>query len=65
MAPADDSALTHLEGVYRHWLPTMGLYPLHVVLGGYAANLLPGDPVWINTVGGSGYGKTETMHVLD
>jgi hypothetical protein len=62
---ADDSTLEHLEDVYRRWLPTMGVYPLRVAVGGYAANLLPGDPVWVNTIGGSGAGKTETMHVLD
>jgi hypothetical protein len=37
---------------------------LHVVLGAYAANLLPSDPVWLMLVGASSGGKTEMLNAL-
>ena len=49
---------------YRHWLfmPDTGL--LEVVLGAVAANLLPGDPVWLLLIGTPGSGKTEILNCL-
>ncbi len=37
---------------------------LYVVLGTYAANRIPGDPVWTLLVGPPSAGKTELLHAL-
>jgi energy-coupling factor transporter ATP-binding protein EcfA2 len=44
------------------FLPDPG--PLEVVLGAVAANLLPGDPVWLLLVGPPASGKTEILSSL-
>jgi hypothetical protein len=57
-------ALADVEAVWRRWMEGDDLYALRVVLGGYAGNLLPGDPLWLMLVGGSGSGKTEAVSSL-
>ena len=37
---------------------------LELVLGAVAANMLPGDPVWLLLVGPAGYGKTEILNCI-
>lgn len=58
---------TNLDSVLKRckeyfYLPESG--PLEVELGAIAANMLPGDPVWLLLVGPPGYGKTELTNVL-
>ncbi len=63
-APVEPCALADVEAIWQRWMAGGDLYPLHVALGTYAANCLPGDPVWSMLVGGSGSGKTEAVQSL-
>jgi len=38
---------------------------IEVLLGAVAANLLPGDPVWLLLIGPPGWGKTENLNILN
>jgi hypothetical protein len=50
------------EAVYAKWLHDPDPVPTRIVLATYTANMhLPGDPVWVMEVGGSGIGKTERI----
>lgn len=50
------------EAVNAKWLHDTDPVPTRIVLAAYAANMaLPGDPVWVMLVGGSGIGKTERI----
>lgn len=53
--------------VFREWLylPDSGRLALFATLGAVAANLLPGDPVWLLLVGPPGCGKTEMIAPLN
>jgi hypothetical protein len=62
--PAKPRALAEVEHVAARWLGDTDPVPLRAVLGTYAAHLLPGDPVWLLLVGGSGIGKTELLNSL-
>ena len=62
--PVDPCTLEEVVATYQRWLELPDLVPLYAVLGAYAANLLPGDPVWLLLVGGSGNGKTELLSPL-
>jgi hypothetical protein len=48
--------------VYRRWLHLTDAHQVVAALGAVAANLLPGDPLWLLFVGAPGSGKTETIH---
>jgi Domain of unknown function (DUF3854) len=55
-------SLTDVEAAYSRWLHDKDLVPTRAVLAAYVANMcLPGDPVWVMLVGGSGAGKTERI----
>jgi hypothetical protein len=54
-------ALAEVNTVFRRWLYLEDLGTVYVTLAGIAANLMPGDPLWIMLVGGSSNGKTESM----
>lgn len=49
---------------YRKWLHIPDPGGIQVVLGTVAANLAPGDPVWLGVVAPPSAGKTETMAPL-
>ncbi len=59
--PDPPTTLAQVEATWKRWFAGKDLYPLHAVLGTIAANHLPGDPVWLMLVGGSGTGKTEAV----
>jgi hypothetical protein len=55
-------SLAGVEKAYAQWLHDSDPVPTRAVLAAYAANMyLPGDPVWLMLVGGSGIGKTERL----
>lgn len=59
--PAESAALDECAAAYRRWLHLPDPSALYASLGAAAANLLPGDPVWLLLVGPPGCGKTETI----
>jgi hypothetical protein len=60
----DVDALTKAVDVFQRWLHLPDPSPLYVVLATIAANLHPGDPVWLLLVGPPGSGKTELLMPL-
>jgi hypothetical protein len=54
--------IAQVEDVYARWLHDSDRVTTRVVHAIYVANMiLPGDPVWMFLVGGSGLGKTERL----
>lgn len=49
---------------FRRWLHLPDPGALYVTLATVAANLGPGDPVWLLVIGPPGGGKTEVLHPL-
>jgi hypothetical protein len=57
--------LASADTTFRKWLgPKYDLDVLHAVLATAATHHLPGDPLWMFVVGGSGNTKTETVQSL-
>jgi hypothetical protein len=50
--------------VFDQWLILKDRTPIYAVLGAVAANLLPGDPVWLGLVGPPSSAKTEILNSL-
>jgi hypothetical protein len=48
--------------VFNHWLILQDVTPVYAVLGAVAANLLPGDPVWLGLIGPPSSAKTEILN---
>jgi Bifunctional DNA primase/polymerase, N-terminal len=48
--------------VFGKWLLLPDLTPIYAVLGTVAANLLPGDPVWLGLIGPPSSAKTEILN---
>jgi len=48
--------------VFQRWLLLGDLTPVYAVLGTVAANLLPGDPVWLGLIGPPSSAKTEILN---
>lgn len=53
--------LADVLAVFRRWLYLEDSAPVLVVLATIAANLMPGDPLWLMLVGASSGGKTEVL----
>jgi hypothetical protein len=54
--------LDEVKARFKNWLYIEDEGLLEVYLGAIAANLMPGDPVWLMIVGASGGGKTEPLN---
>jgi hypothetical protein len=50
--------------VFRHWLILPDPTPIYAVLGTVAANLLPGDPVWLGLIAPPSSAKTEILNSI-
>jgi hypothetical protein len=50
--------------VFGRWLLLPNLTPVYAVLGTVAANLLPGDPVWLGVIGPPSSAKTEILNSI-
>jgi hypothetical protein len=50
--------------VFQRWLILPNLTPVYAVLGTVAANLLPGDPVWLGVIGPPSRAKTEILNSI-
>ena len=57
-------ALTQVLKTFEKWLYLPDDSMLKVLLGAVAANLMPGDPLWLLLVGPTGSGKTELLDPL-
>jgi hypothetical protein len=55
-------AIEETLAVYKQWLILPNLMPVYAVLGTVAANLLPGDPVWLGIIGPPSSAKTEILN---
>jgi hypothetical protein len=53
--------LSTVVTTFKKWLHLPDSMSLYVVLGALAANLLPGDPLWLLMIGPPGSGKTELI----
>jgi len=53
--------LSTVVTTFQKWLYLPDKISLYVVLGALAANLLPGDPLWLLMIGPPGSGKTELI----
>jgi hypothetical protein len=61
---APETELTDLLAVFQYWLHHEDTGAIEVALGAYAANRLPGDPVWLMLVGPPSGGKGEILNSL-
>jgi hypothetical protein len=50
--------------VFERWLILPNKTPVYAVLGTVAANLLPGDPVWLGVIGPPSSAKTEILNSI-
>jgi hypothetical protein len=57
-------SLGEVNATFEKWLMLPNLDPLHIMLGSVVANLLPGDPVSIGTIGAPSTAKTELLNSL-
>ena len=48
--------------VFQRWLKLPNWTPVYAVLGTIAANILPGDPVWLGIIGPPSSAKTEILN---
>jgi hypothetical protein len=62
--PAAGRRVKRALAVYRRWLYLPDPGSVLVTLGAFAANRLPGCPVWLLCVGAPGSGKTEPLTAL-
>ena len=58
------STLDQVIAAFDKWLVLRDHTPLYAALGTVAANLLPGDPVWLGIIGPPSSAKTEIINAL-
>ena len=57
-------AIDETLAVFDRWLILHDKTPIYAVLGTVAANLLPGDPVWLGVIGPPSSAKTEILNSI-
>jgi hypothetical protein len=62
--PAQPSTLAEVIAAFDKWLVLRDHKPIYGVLGAMAANLLPGDPVWLGLIAPPSSAKTEILNAL-
>src|SRR5262249_55682638 len=60
-AAAPAYTIADTVSVFRKWLPPPNPTPLYATLGALAANILPGDPVWLGLLAPPSSAKTELL----
>ena len=55
-------AIDQTLSVFDRWLILRDTTPIYAVLGTVAANMLPGDPVWLGLIGPPSSAKTEILN---
>jgi hypothetical protein len=58
------STIDQTLAVFRKWLLLRDPVPIYAALGTVAANLLPGDPVWLGLIGPPSSAKTEILNAF-
>jgi hypothetical protein len=61
-APASSCEIEETLAVFQRWLLLQDTTPIYAVLGTVAANLLPGDPVWLGLIAPPSSAKTEILN---
>jgi Bifunctional DNA primase/polymerase, N-terminal len=62
--PAPPCAIADTLAVFDEWLLLPDPTPIYAVLGTVAANLLPGDPVWLGLIAPPSSAKTELLNSI-
>jgi hypothetical protein len=62
--PASTHTIEDAIKVFRSWLVLSSSTPVYAVLGTVAANLLPGDPVWLGLIAPPSSAKTELLNSI-
>jgi hypothetical protein len=61
---AKPTTLDQVIATFKKWLVLRDDTAIYAVLGAVAANLLPGDPVWLGVIGPPSSAKTEILNSL-
>jgi hypothetical protein len=64
LEPAPPATLRQVIATFDRWLVLRDHTPIYAVLGAVAANLLPGDPVWLGIIAPPSSAKTEILNSL-
>jgi hypothetical protein len=58
------STIEHTITVFQNWLVLSSTTPVYAMLGTVAANLLPGDPVWLGLIAPPSSAKSELLNSI-
>jgi hypothetical protein len=64
LPPVEPTPLDRVVAIFREWLALKDDSPVYVTLGTVAANLLPGDPVWLGLIAPPSSAKTELLNAI-